>query len=60
MIVVNLLMPDNCQECPFMRCGLCIPQNSRNISEYAKSRTKPDDCPIIKEIDECEVYNNGR
>lgn len=60
MLIINIPMPHDCQECRFMRCGLCIPQYSKNISEYAKSRTKPNHCPIIKEIDECEVYNNGR
>ena len=53
MILVNMKMPKNCNECSLTnKCGLCLVDDSD--CDY-RAKNRPETCPIKTEITEKEI-----
>lgn len=52
IILENVELPNNCNECPVCdyECGCCLLLD-KPASEYYKNKTKPDWCPMIREME---------
>lgn len=52
MILININLPKNCNSCSMHNeCGLCLANNETSC-DYDKYADRPDDCPIVMDVDE--------
>ena len=52
MILINTNLPKNCDSCSMQNeCGLCL-ANDKTHCDYDKYADRPDDCPIVMDVND--------